>query len=267
MSTHTTLRGGSDRGPRPWWRRRCCMVAPAGASQAITSFNASVSTSQAGGHPDFSFEFALANPGRTGGRQGRRRSMLPRGCSETRTRSRAAPRATSPCSSARPPRRSGSSRSAPTTRATRTTCSARRRSTTSSRRKKRRRSASRSSSRPSRSRSAPRSRCGPASDYGLRFSVSGLTQLIPLAGRQNDDLGLPGRRQQQRRPVRQRARRATPAGCPGLEDDQPATGPHPAGTAESPDDQQPDRLHRRTAAGDASAPSPTRTRATQPTRE
>jgi hypothetical protein len=39
------------------------IAAPAGASQAITSFNASVSTSQAGGHPDFSYEFALANPG------------------------------------------------------------------------------------------------------------------------------------------------------------------------------------------------------------
>ena len=71
------------------------LVAPAGASQAITSFNASVSTSQAGGHPDFSFDFALANPGRTGGRQGRRSSTRPRACSATRTRSPAAPRATS----------------------------------------------------------------------------------------------------------------------------------------------------------------------------
>src|SRR5262249_37695047 len=39
------------------------MVAPAGASQAISSFHASVSTNQAGGHPDFSYEFALENPG------------------------------------------------------------------------------------------------------------------------------------------------------------------------------------------------------------
>ena len=39
------------------------MAAPATASQAITSFDASVSTSQAGGHPDFSYEFALEDPG------------------------------------------------------------------------------------------------------------------------------------------------------------------------------------------------------------
>jgi hypothetical protein len=39
------------------------LVTPAGASQAITSFNASVSTSQAGGHPDFTYDFTLANPG------------------------------------------------------------------------------------------------------------------------------------------------------------------------------------------------------------
>jgi hypothetical protein len=39
------------------------IAAPAGAGQPITSFNASVSTSQAGGHPDVNFDFTLANPG------------------------------------------------------------------------------------------------------------------------------------------------------------------------------------------------------------
>jgi hypothetical protein len=38
-------------------------VQRAAASQQVTSFGASVSTSQAGGHPDFTYEFALANPG------------------------------------------------------------------------------------------------------------------------------------------------------------------------------------------------------------
>ncbi len=36
---------------------------PAAAAEQINSFNASVSTDQAGGHPDVSFDFALDNPG------------------------------------------------------------------------------------------------------------------------------------------------------------------------------------------------------------
>jgi hypothetical protein len=39
------------------------VAAPAAASQQITSFDASVSTSQAGGHPDVSFDFTLEAPG------------------------------------------------------------------------------------------------------------------------------------------------------------------------------------------------------------
>ena len=71
MSTHTTI--SRLLSPRGALRAAivgalallasALIVGPAGASQAITSFNASVSTSQAGGHPDFSFDFALANPG------------------------------------------------------------------------------------------------------------------------------------------------------------------------------------------------------------
>ena len=42
-----------------------------------------------------------------------------------------------------------------------------------------------------------------ASDYGLRFTVSDITQLTPLASRQHEDLGLPSRSHSQQRPVRQ----------------------------------------------------------------
>ena len=87
-----------------------------------------------------------------------------------------------------------------------------------------------------------------ASDYGLRFSVSGLTQLIPLAGAKLTVWGFPadgshnGDRFGKGSP-------GDPAGCPGVEDTS-CEGSHSAGYAESPDDQQPDRLHRRSAAGD-----------------
>ncbi len=56
-----------------------------------------------------------------------------------------------------------------------------------------------------------------ATDYGLRFKVSDITQLTPLAARQPDDLGLPRRSQSQRRPVRQ-GLPGQSAGCPGLAD-------------------------------------------------
>ena len=62
-----------------------------------------------------------------------------------------------------------------------------------------------------------------ASDYGLRFSVSGLTQLIPLAGAKMTDLGLPGRQQPQRRPVRKRLARR-PVRLPRASKTPPAQG-------------------------------------------
>ena len=61
MTTHRTLRAALIGALA--LVASAALVTPAGASQAITSFSASVSTSQAGGHPDFSFNFALANPG------------------------------------------------------------------------------------------------------------------------------------------------------------------------------------------------------------
>ena len=39
------------------------LAAPAGAVEPIESFNASLSTDQAGGHPDINFDFALEDPG------------------------------------------------------------------------------------------------------------------------------------------------------------------------------------------------------------
>ena len=41
----------------------CCLPATAQASEAITSFTTSTSTTEAGGHPDLSTSFTLANPG------------------------------------------------------------------------------------------------------------------------------------------------------------------------------------------------------------
>jgi len=71
-----------------------------------------------------------------------------------------------------------------------------------------------------------------ASDYGLRFSVSGLTQLIPLAGARLTVWGFPadgshsGDRFAKGSP-------GSPAGCPGSETTA-CEGPNPAGTANHP---------------------------------
>ena len=50
----------------------------------------------------------------------------------------------------------------------------------------------------------PGRRCAPASDYGLRFTVSNITQLTPLAGAEPDVLGLPGCSQPRHRTLPQR---------------------------------------------------------------
>ena len=59
-------------------------------------------------------------------------------------------------------------------------------------------------------------------DYGLRFTVSDITQLTPLAERQPDHLGLPGERTPQRR--------ALPGGLPGQTGRLPGIGRHVAAT-------------------------------------
>ena len=99
---------GSPLASRSALAAAAAIAAPAGASQQITSFNASVSTSQAGGHPDLSYDFGLENPGQPEAAKEVDPQPAARASSATPTRSRAARPATSPCSSARPPRRSGS---------------------------------------------------------------------------------------------------------------------------------------------------------------
>ena len=57
-----------------------------------------------------------------------------------------------------------------------------------------------------------------ATDYGLRFNVSDITQLTPLSERQHDDLGLPGRADSTTRSASPAGSPGEPAGCPGLAD-------------------------------------------------
>ncbi len=71
MSTQTTSARSSRLGaPCVWsWQglsvvlAAAALAAPAGAVEPIESFNASLSTDQAGGHPDINFDFALEDPG------------------------------------------------------------------------------------------------------------------------------------------------------------------------------------------------------------
>ncbi len=207
------------------------MVAPASASEAITSFHASVSTSQAGGHPDFSYEFALANPGEP---EAAKEVVLnaPQGLFGNPN---AVPRCTSSdfalqqCQAAsqvgivtiranysgnpnnllgtapiyyvQPQEEEETVRFAFIVPALQIPIS------------------------------TPVS-VRTASDYGLRFSVSGLTQLIPLAGAKLTVWGFPadsshnGDRFGKGSP-------GDPAGCPGLEDTS-CEGSHSAGTADHP---------------------------------
>ena len=71
--------------------------------------------------------------------------------------------------------------------------------------------------RPSTSRSRSRSRSAPATDYGLRFTVSGITQLTPLASADLTFWGFPAEsaHDAQRFP---KGTPGSPAGCPGLAD-------------------------------------------------
>ncbi len=207
------------------------MAAPAFAGEAITSFNASVSTSQAGDHPDFSYEFALANPGEP---EAAKEVVLdaPQGLFGNPN---AVPRCTSsdfalmqcPTSSqvgivtiranysgnsnnllgtapiyyVQPQEEEETVRFAFIVPALQIPIS------------------------------TPVS-VRTASDYGLRFNVSGLTQLIPLAGARLTVWGKPangshsGDRFAKGSP-------GDPAGCPGSETTA-CEGPNPAGTADHP---------------------------------
>ena len=207
------------------------LVAPAGASEAITSFNASVSTSQAGGHPDFSFDFALANPGQPEAAKEvvlnapeglfGNPNAVPRctssdfalqqcqaasqvGIVTIRANYSGNPNnllGTSPIYYVQPQEEEETVRFAFIVPALQIPIS-----------------------------TPVAVRTG--SDYGLRFSVSGLTQLIPLAGAKMKIWGFPaansnnGDRFGKGSP-------GNPSGCAGLEDTSCA-GPHSAGTANHP---------------------------------
>ena len=96
-----------------------------------------------------------------------------------------------------------------------------------------------------------------ASDYGLTFTVSNISQLTPLAGARSHDLGIPGSRGTRRRTLPERAARAAPSNCAGLPDTgclgQPTPVEHPC----SPAHRQPDDLHREAADHDARSRRPT----------
>ena len=78
-----------------------------------------------------------------------------------------------------------------------------------------RRARSRSSCRFSTSRSTSRSRCGPADDYGLRFTVSNITQKTPLAAANLTFWGFPREAAHDSERFAKGAP-GDPAGCPGL---------------------------------------------------
>ena len=198
--------------PRRWPARRS------------TSFTTSSSTSQAGGHPDLDDLLRHSKPRRPGGGP-ERHLQRPEGVFGN-------PNAITQCTSADfaleqcpPNSQAGLITITPTTKATPTTCSARRRSTTSTQR------------RPDRAlrlhRADPRYpdpipvavRTG--TDYGLRFTVSEITQLTPLAGADLTFWGFPAapNHDAERFP---KGAPGEPAGCPDLDDTSCIATPTPA---------------------------------------
>ena len=205
---------------------------PAAAAEQINSFNASVSTDQAGGHPDVSFDFALDNPGEpeaardvvlnaAGGLFGNPNAV--RRCTSGDYALQQCPTAsqvgivtiranypgnpenllgTAPIYYVEPREEEETVRFAFIVPALQIPIS-----------------------------TPVAVRTG--SDYGLRFTVSGLTQVIPLAGAKMTIWGFPaaasnnGNRFAKGSP-------GNPAGCAGLEDTSCSSGSHSAGTANHP---------------------------------
>ena len=113
------------------------------------------------------------------------------------------------------------------------------------------------------SRSRSRSRCAPASDYGLRFTVSEHHPAHAARRRRPDLLGLPRRSESTTSERFPKGTPGNPAGCPGWRDTSCIVEHRSRPSLPDPSaDRQPDDLHRR-AAGQRGSPSrPTRTPAT-----
>ena len=101
-------------------------------------------------------------------------------------------------------------------------------------------------------------------DYGLRFTVSNITQLTPLAEAKLTFWGFPAleAHDEERFP---KGSPGSPAGCPGEDDDRLHRRPTPASHRRPPAYRQPDGLHRRNRCPSRSTSRPTRTPSTSHT--